>query len=59
MDLGGVLVESRGDLVLGLLDGHAVDMVDLLADGVVGMPMGRARQEPVPGVEIDIGRCIP
>ena len=36
MDLGGVLEQARGDLVLGLLDGHAVDVVDLLAHRVIG-----------------------
>ena len=30
--LGGVLVEPGGDLVLGLLQRHGVDVVDLLAD---------------------------
>ena len=31
MHLGGVLIEAGRDLVLGLLDGDAVDMVDPLA----------------------------
>ena len=35
MHLGGVLEQARGDLVLGLLDGHAVDVVDLLTDRVI------------------------
>ena len=35
----GVLIEPRRDLVLGFLDRHAVDMVDLLADLVVAEAM--------------------
>ena len=31
MDLGVVLEQARRDLVLGLLDRHAVDMIDFLA----------------------------
>ena len=35
MDARGVLIEPRRDHVLGFFDGHAVDMIDLLADLVV------------------------
>ena len=42
---GGVLVEARGELVLGLLDRHAVDVVDALAHPVVAQAV-RAAGEP-------------
>src|SRR5215469_5752006 len=35
MDARGVLIEPRCDLMLGLFHGYAVDVVDLLADGIV------------------------
>ena len=35
MHLGGVLPQARGEHVLGLLDGHPVDVVDLLSDRVI------------------------
>src|SRR6185437_11623893 len=37
-----VLEQPRGELVLGLLDGLAVDVVDLLADLIVAPALGRA-----------------
>ncbi len=39
MHLRGVLVQAGGELVLGFLDGHAVDMVDLLANLVIAPAM--------------------
>src|SRR5260370_9201161 len=39
MDLGAVLVEPRRHRLLGLLDRHAVDMIDALALGVVAPAM--------------------
>ena len=39
MDTGRVLIEPGGDLVLGFLDGDAVDVVDLFSDLVVGKTM--------------------
>ena len=53
MDLGGVLVEPGGKLVLGLFHGHAVDVVDLLADGIVAEPELRSGKVivPVGGIE--------
>ena len=41
MHLGGVLIEPGRRLVLGLLDGDAVDMVDALAGAIVLEPIGR------------------
>ncbi len=35
MNLGGVLVEACRNLVLRLFHGHAVDMIDLLANRIV------------------------
>ena len=56
VDLGGVLIEARGHLVLGLLDGHAVDMVDLLADCVVLERMRRACEGEVVAAEVEAVR---
>ena len=47
MHLRGVLVEARRDLVLGLFDGHAVDVVDPFALGVVAPAIGRAGERDV------------
>ncbi len=39
--------------MLGLFDGHAVDMVDLLADGVIRETVGAAGQGRVVGCRIE------
>ena len=54
MHLGGVLVEAGRDLVLGLLDGDAVDMVDALARRVVAPAMGRAGEREIVGGGVDL-----
>ena len=38
----GVLEQAGGELMLGLLDGLAVDMIDLVADRVIAPAPGRA-----------------
>ena len=43
----GVLIEPRRHLVLGFLDRHAVDVVDLLAGLIVAEAMRRAREREV------------
>ena len=53
MHARGVLEEARGELVLGLLDGLAVDMVDLLADLVVAPALGRAGERIVVAPEVE------
>src|SRR5258708_453849 len=53
MDLGAVLVEPRRHRVLGLLDGHAVDMIDALALGVVAPAMRRPGQHAVVAREVE------
>ena len=53
MHLGGVLVEPGGELVLGFLDRHAVDMVDALAGQVIAPAMGRAGQGEVIFARVD------
>src|SRR5215472_11953194 len=53
MDARGVLIESRCDLVLGLFHGDAVDVVDLLADGVIAEAIGTARLREVVRSDID------
>ena len=35
-----VLIETRGDLVLGFLDRNAVDVIDLLADMIIAKRYG-------------------
>jgi len=42
MHLRGVLVEAGRELVLGLLDGHRVDVVDLFANLVVAPAVAAA-----------------
>jgi hypothetical protein len=42
MDPRRVLEQARGELMLGLLDGLPVDMVDLVADGIIVEAPGRA-----------------
>src|SRR5262245_7349880 len=42
VDARGVLIESRCNLVLGLFHGYAVDMVDLLADGIINEALAAA-----------------
>jgi hypothetical protein len=44
VDLGGVVVEPGREHVLGLLDRHAVDVVDPLADLVVVPQIGAAAE---------------
>ena len=53
MDARGVLIEPRRDLVLGLLDGDAVDVVDLLADRVVAEAVRAAGEREVVGLDVD------
>ncbi len=55
MDFRGILIQSRGKLMLGVLDGHAVDMVYFLAHAVVPeacsacrKARNRSRSEGVP-----------
>src|ERR1700722_9656756 len=47
MDLGAVLKQARRDLMLGLLDGDAVDVVDLLADGIIAPAMRRTGERKI------------
>src|SRR5690606_29707954 len=52
MHSGSVLVEPRRELMLGLLDGHAVDVVDALAHFVIRPQerrAGKRRVEIAPG----------
>ena len=42
----GILIEARGHLVLGLLDGLAVHMVDLVANGII-FPTARSTGERI------------
>src|ERR1700728_2665491 len=44
MHPGDVLIEPGRRLVLGLLDGDAVDMVDALAGAIVLEPIGRSAE---------------
>ena len=44
-----VLIKARRDLVFGLFDAHAVDMVDALANIVIGIGIRRAREGVVVG----------
>jgi hypothetical protein len=53
MDARGVLIEPGRDLVLGLLDRDAVDMVDLLADRVVAEAMRAAGEREIIGCDVD------
>ena len=55
MHLGGVLVEPGRGGVLGLLDRHAVGMVDLLARFVVAPAPGLAGQGVVPARRVEAG----
>ena len=52
MPLGCILVEPRCDLVLGLFDGHSINMIDLLADLVIFKEM------PAPGKNCVVAREI-
>jgi hypothetical protein len=52
MHLGGVLPEPGGQHVLGLLDGHAVDMVDHLAHRVVAPAVRLSGQGEIVAGEI-------
>ena len=54
MHLGRVLVEARRDLVLGFLDGDAVDMVDALARRIVAPAMRRAGEGEIVGGDVDL-----
>ncbi|TPW07986.1 MAG: hypothetical protein FD124_723 [Alphaproteobacteria bacterium] len=56
MHLRGVLIEARGDLVLGLLDGHAVHVIDLFASRVVFVEMRGAGQVRIVSAEIKARR---
>src|SRR5271166_5213058 len=53
MNFGGVLVEPGRHLVLGFLDGDAVDMVDSFALSVVLEPIGRTAEGLVERGAID------
>src|ERR1700722_14974774 len=46
-DARGVLIKPRRDHVLGFLDGIAVDMIDLLADGIIPEFGGAAGEREV------------
>ena len=50
----GVLEQAGGELMLGLLDGLAVDMVDLVADRVVVEALGRTGERIVVAAEIEL-----
>ena len=53
MHLGGVLIEAGRDLMLGLLDRDAVDMVDPLARGVIAPAVRRAGEREVVGGDVE------
>ena len=53
MDLGRILIQPGGRHVVGLLDGHGVDMVDLLACLVVVPEMGAAGQVGVVARQVE------
>ena len=53
MDTGGVLVKSRRNLVLGLLDSDAIGVIDLLADIVVAITARAAGKREIVGFDID------
>src|ERR1700722_12830339 len=55
MDLGAVLKQARRDLMLGLLDGDAVDVVDLLADGIIAPAMRRTGERKIITRAVDDG----
>ena len=54
MDLGGILIEAGRDLVLGFLDGDAVDVVDALARSVVAPAMGRTGEGKIVRGRVDL-----
>ena len=53
VDAGRVLVEPRGNLVLGFLDRDPVDVVDLVACLIVTEAMRAARKRRVVGRDLD------
>src|SRR5215472_339319 len=53
MNARGVLIKPRRDLMLGFLDGDAVDVVNSLADVVVAETIGAAGEREVIGGELD------
>ena len=53
MHLRGVLEQARRDLMLCLFDRHAVDVIDLLANRIVGPAMGRAGESEIIGRAVD------
>ena len=53
VDARRVLVEPGRDLVLGLLDRHAVDMIDALADFVVAEAIGAAGEREIVGGDVE------
>ncbi len=57
MHARGVLEQTGGELMLGFLDGLAVDMIDLLADCVILPAALRARERIVVNFEIELGQC--
>ena len=58
MNLGGVLVKAGGEHVLGLLDGHAIDMVDALAGGIVVPQVARTRRPGVVAAGVEQGNGV-
>ncbi len=52
MDLGGVLPQARGQHMLGLFDGDAIDMVDHLAHRIIAPAVRLARQLEIVAGEI-------
>src|SRR5215471_14898539 len=58
MDARGVLVKPRRDLVLRLFYRYAVDVIDLLADGVMAEPMGTAGEREIVGGKVDVRAAV-
>jgi len=52
MNARGVLEQPRGELMLGLLDGLAVDMIDLVADLIIAPALGRTGERIIVGAEL-------
>src|SRR5689334_9600823 len=55
MNLGGVLIETRRQHMLGLFDGHTIDMIDALAFPIVIETVTRARKRIIPHFAGDFG----
>src|SRR5512145_3260984 len=52
----GVLEQAGGKLMLGLLDGLAVDMIDLVAHRVIAPAPWRAGERVVVTFEVELGQ---